>query len=349
MTSIPKMISAGGRKIGLTSAIAFYNNKSEGLKMINFTDTANKAGLSFSPVAIRTLWVNITRRCNQTCVHCHVEASPGRTEQMSRATIEQCLKVIESLEACENLDITGGAPELHPDFDYMVSEARKMGKRVIVRHNLTITVDGDPDLGSSKEYLPRFFAENAVTILASLPHYEEQITDRIRGRGVFRKSIESIRQLNSLGYGQPGSGLVLNLVHNCYGPVSLRERDKLQQEFKEALDSRYGLAFNSLMAVTNMSIGRFRSHLKKLNTLEEYTDKLKGSFSPEASDTLVCRYLVSVGCNGNLYDCDFNQALGIKVSGPSTSVYNLDASVLLNRKINFGLHCFGCMAGGGSS
>ena len=314
----------------------------------NFINTTKNKSRELSPVAIQTLWVNITRRCNQACAHCHVEASPSRTEQMSRDTIEQCLKVISELPGCENLDITGGAPELHPDFDYLVLEARKMGKQVTVRHNLTVTVDGDPSSQISKEYLPDFFAKNKVKILASLPHYDVEITDQVRGKDVFQKSIKAMRRLNSLGYGHPESGLVLNLVHNCDGPISPDERDRLEIKFKEILSNRYGLVFNSLLAVTNMPIGRFHSHLKEQNTLKEYTRKLENSFSPEYVTGLVCRYLISVGYDGSLYDCDFNQVLGIKVSGHSTEIYSFNSSELLTRKIRFGNHCFGCTAGGGS-
>lgn len=320
------------------------------MERVDFIATLKKAGLTFSPVSIKTLWVNITSRCNQACAHCHVGASPDRTEKMSRATVEQCLEVISKLDSCENLDITGGAPELHPDFDFMVLEARKMEKQVTIRHNLTVTIDGDSGSGASKEYLPHFFAENGVTVLASLPHYDEQITDQVRGPGVFKKSINAIRQLNSLGYGQPDSKLILNLVHNYEGPISKEGKDQLEEEFKKALFTRYGLLFNSLLVVTNMPIGRYRSHLQMRGVLEEYTRSLEDSFSPKSVDGLVCRYLVSVGHDGRLYDCDFNQMLGVEVSNPiPASVYRFDYTALLHRKIKFGTHCFGCTAGGGSS
>jgi radical SAM/Cys-rich protein len=320
-------------------------------KMANnrFENTLDNNNLVVDPVTIRTLWVNITRRCNQACTHCHIEASPDRTEQMSREILEQCLKVIGEFTACEELDITGGAPELHPDFNYLVSEARRMGKQVTVRHNLTITLDGDSVSHASKEYLPDFFAENEVKLLASLPHYDEEITDRTRGKGVFQKSIQTMQRLNSLGYGHPDSGLVLNIVHNSDGPISTDERDQLETKFKEVLSDRHGLVFNSLLAVTNMPIGRFRSLLKERNTLKEYTKKLENNFNPGSVTGLVCRHLISVGYDGSLYDCDFNQVLGLKVSGHSTGINNFDLPALLNRKIRLGNHCFGCTAGGGSS
>lgn len=304
--------------------------------------------LKVNPVAIQTLWINITKRCNQSCTHCHVEASPSRTEQMSRETLEQCLQVLSESPGCTELDITGGAPELHPDFDYLILEARKMSKQITVRHNLTVTVDGDPNSSIRKHYLPDFFAENKIKILASLPHYDEKITDQKRGEDVFQKSIQSIRHLNSLGYGRPDSGLILNLVHNCEGPISMDEKAYLESTFKEKLFAHYGLVFNSLLIVVNMPIGRFRNLLKEQYRLEEYRRELENEFNPESVDRLVCRYLISVGYDGSLYDCDFNQVLGIKISGHSTGINNYNSSALLKRKIRFGNHCFGCTAGGGS-
>lgn len=319
------------------------------MKNNKFVNTLNNYNLMVDPLTIRTLWVNITSRCNQACTHCHVGASPNRTEQMSREILEQCLKVLHKLPACEELDITGGAPELHPDFDYLVSEARKMGKQVTVRHNLTVTLDGDFISRADKEYLPDFFAKNEVKLLASLPHYDEKITDQTRGKGVFQKSVQAIQRLNSLGYGHFDSGLILNLVHNSDGPISTDERDQLEIKYKEILTEKYSLMFNSLLAVTNMPIGRFRSLLIERNALKEYTNTLKNNFNPGSVKELVCRHLISVGYDGSMYDCDFNQVLGLKVSGHSTGIHNFDASELLSRKIKFGNHCFGCTAGGGSS
>jgi radical SAM/Cys-rich protein len=303
--------------------------------------------LEFKPISIQTLWLNITRRCNQSCIHCHVGASPQRTEQMSRATIERCLEVISGLESCDRLDITGGAPELHPDFQYLVMTARKLDKKVVVRHNLTITLDGDPSSGEARGYIPDFYAENNVEILASLPHYTEQVTDMIRGPGVFRKSIMALRRLNELGYSRPGSGLVLNVVFNCDGPVSTAERASLEIEFKKELFEKHGVIFNGLLAVTNMPVGRFRSRLSEQGTLEEYITKLADSFDQSAVGSLVCRNLISVGYDGRLYDCDFNQMLGMEIE--NTSIFSFDISRLLDRRIRVGPHCFGCTAGGGSS
>jgi radical SAM/Cys-rich protein len=305
--------------------------------------------LRLSPTSIETLWVNVTRLCNQACSHCHVDASPSRTEQMSRYTVDRCLEILEQYEQCQNLDITGGAPELNPNFEYFVIEARKLKKHVIVRHNLTVIFDGDPQTGEKKGYLPEFFAEHQIEILASLPHYKQDLTDSVRGYGVFSKSIEGIHQLNAVGYGKENTGLILNLVYNASGPVSPKERAELETRFKQEL-SKYGLMFDKLYAVTNVPINRFHSQLQCSGTYNEYVDTLLAAFNPEAASEVVCCSLISVGYDGRLYDCDFNQMLGMQITDrePMT-VFNFDFDTLIKRKILFASHCFGCTAGGGSS
>lgn len=316
----------------------------------SFKTAMKKAGMDISPVSIETLWVNITRRCNQACLHCHVEASPDRTEMMGRRTIDRCLEVIAGLDQCRTLDITGGAPELHPDFEHLVVRAGKLKKRVVVRHNLTVVFYRDPDTGVIKDYLPGFFAENRVEVLASLPHFTPFITDGIRGNRVFQMSIEALSRLNDLGYGQSGSGLRLNMVYNHDGPVSSAERAALEARFKQELLTGYGVRFNSLLAVTNMPAGRFRSRLRDGGVLKSYMGELRNSFHPEAAAGPVCRQLISVGHDGRLYDCDFNQTLGLPVAGGRhPDIFSFNARDLLDREIRFGDHCFGCTAGGGSS
>lgn len=305
--------------------------------------------LRLSPTSIETLWVNVTRLCNQACTHCHVDASPARTEQMSRSTVEHCLEILGQYEQCHNLDITGGAPELNPNFEYFVIEARKLKKHVIVRHNLTVIFDGDPQTGEKKGYLPEFFAEHQIEILASLPHYKQHLTDSVRGYGVFSKSIEGIRQLNAVGYGKEKTGLILNLVYNASGPVLPKERTELETRFKQEL-SKYGLMFDKLYAVTNVPINRFRSQLQRSGTYDEYMDVLLAAFNPKAAEEVVCRSLISVGYDGRIYDCDFNQMLGMQITAPEPmTVLNFDFDTLIKRKILFASHCFGCTAGGGSS
>ncbi|MCJ7515174.1 MAG: arsenosugar biosynthesis radical SAM protein ArsS [Dehalococcoidia bacterium] len=318
-------------------------------KRYDFYDALVRHDLKLSPISIETLWANVTRLCNQACRHCHVDASPRRTEQMARKTVDRCLEILQRYEQIKNLDITGGAPELNPYYDYFVIEARKLKKHVVSRHNLTVIFDGNPANEERKEYLPAFFAEHQVEILASLPHYEARYTDSVRGRGVFQRSIEGIRLLNTVGYGKRETGLILNLVYNASGPVSPKQRAELETRYKEEL-SKYRLIFNKLYAVTNMPVNRFRAQLRRSGTYDEYMKNLIINFDPEAARGVACRSLVSVGYDGRIYDCDFNQMLGMQIinSRPMT-VFDFDLEALINRKIRFGSHCFGCTAGGGGS
>ena len=316
----------------------------------DFQTVLGKYHVTVSPVSISTLWVNITRLCNQACVHCHVNASPDRKEQMNRATIDRCLDLLAENSSCNNLDITGGAPELNPNFDYFVVEARKLNKNVVVRHNITVIFDGNPQTGESKMYLPEFFAENRVEIVASLPHYTQEATDRIRGQGVFEKSLEGIRLLNAQGYGKDGSRLILNLVTNCDGPLSPADHAGLEKEFKRELLHNYGLVFNKLFTVTNIPINRFQMQLQQQGTYHEYMRGLVSAFSPEAADRVICRSLISVDYDGRIYDCDFNQMLNLPITDHEPeNIFKVDFKALIRRKIKFGSHCFGCTAGGGSS
>jgi radical SAM/Cys-rich protein len=231
-----------------------------------------------------------------------------------------------------------------------VVNARKLGKSVKIRHNLTVIFDGNPQTGETKEYLPEFFAENQVEIIASLPHFTKAIVDANRGTGVFDKSIEGIRKLNTLGYGKPGTDLILNLVYNCDGPVFPDEKQNLELAFRTALRSNYGLVFNGFLCVTNVPVNRFYSRLLQSNSYDEYMRKLVFAFNPDSVGNLVCRSLISVDYRGNIYDCDFNQMLNLQVCDPEpANLVNFDLNKLLNRQIQFGPHCFGCTAGGGSS
>ncbi|MFC2038190.1 arsenosugar biosynthesis radical SAM (seleno)protein ArsS [Chloroflexota bacterium] len=322
----------------------------ENEKTNSFPATLEEHNLTLPPLSFTTLWVNITRLCNQSCSHCHVGASPRRTEQMDRATMDSCIEILAKNESCLNLDITGGAPELNPDFHYLVDRARKLNKRIIVRHNLTVTLDGNPQTGEDMTYLPEYFAENHIELLASLPSYEKEATDLIRGEGVFEKSIRSLRLLNEQGYGSEDGEHVLNLVYNHNGPLSPDDRKALEADFKEEMRSRHGIFFNSLYTITNMSINRFREHLEETGEEKGYLNNLMEHFSETATDGLACRSLISVDHDGRLYDCDFNQALGLQIYNEKPMTVNdFEATTLLNRKIRFGEHCFGCTSGGGSS
>jgi radical SAM/Cys-rich protein len=306
--------------------------------------------LNLAPVRIETLQVNITKLCNQACQHCHVDASPKRTEMMNRLTLEKCLEILTDHPEIKNFDITGGAPELHPDFDELVTRARKLQKHVMVRHNLTVTFDGNPQTGESKAYLPQFFAANQVEVISSLPYYQEFFTDKQRGRGVFKKSIAGIRLLNELGYGKDETALMLNLVYNPVGAFLPASQASLEADFKRELLAKFGLFFNHLYTITNMPIHRFKEQLQRLGSYAAYMDKLLAAFNPEAAQGVMCRSLLSVGYDGRIYDCDFNQMLEMQIcNGKPMTVFDFDWAYLQRRSIRFDSHCYGCTAGAGSS
>jgi radical SAM/Cys-rich protein len=309
-------------------------------------------GVDVSPQAVDTLQVNITKLCNQVCRHCHVDASPSRTEMLSSEGMEKCLEILQRHPRIANLDITGGAPELHPAFDSFVERAVALGRHVMVRHNLTVQLDGHPGTGESKEYLPEFFARNRVEVISSLPYYQQYFTDAQRGAGVFGKSVEAMRRLNAVGYGAQWSGLVLNLVYNPVGPYLPAPQAALEADYRRELKAKFGLQFNRLYTITNMPINRFRLHLDKTGQLEAYMEKLVAAFNPAAAEGVMCRNLISVGYDGRIYDCDFNQMLELEAAGAAgqaLSIFDFDFEAVLRRRIRFGEHCFGCTAGAGSS
>ncbi|MCB0344764.1 MAG: arsenosugar biosynthesis radical SAM protein ArsS [Bdellovibrionales bacterium] len=319
------------------------------VQQFDFEDACLTNSLELSPLEISTLQVNITKLCNQACRHCHVDASPKRKEAMTRAHIETCLQILESHKQIATLDITGGAPELHPDFDFMVIGARRMGKHVIARHNLTVQLDGHPITGESKEYLPQFYADNTVEVVSSLPYYEEYFTDKQRGSGVFAKSITALQRLNAAGYGI-NEKLKLNLVYNPAGAFLPGEQSALERKFKQELKAKFNVVFNELYVITNMPIHRFKKQLKQLGQFENYMTKLVNAFNPSAAQNVMCRSLISVGFDGQLYDCDFNQMLDLQVAQTEPmTLDNFNYEELLKRRIVFGSHCFGCTAGSGSS
>ena len=318
----------------------------------DFENRLGLEGVDVSPLAVETLQVNITKMCNQACRHCHVDASPARTEMLSPEGMAKCLEILERHAQIGKLDITGGAPELHPGFDAFVEQAVRLGKHVMVRHNLTVQLDGHPKTGESKRYLPGFFARNRVEVISSLPYYQPYFTDAQRGSGVFEKSLEALRRLNAEGYGVEGGGLVLNLVYNPVGPYLPAAQPGLEADYKRELMAKFGVAFNHLYTITNMPINRFRLHLDKSGQLEAYMDKLLAAFNPAAAQGVMCRSLISVAHDGRIYDCDFNQMLELRaksLSGRPLSIFDFDFDEVLRRRIAFGEHCFGCTAGAGSS
>ncbi len=293
---------------------------------------------------LATLQINVGKVCNQTCTHCHVDAGPDRRESMTYETAKQVIDFL-ARSAVKTLDITGGAPELNPQFRMLVHEARKLDKQVIDRCNLTIL------LANGFTDLPEFLAEQQVSVVASLPCYLEENCDAQRGSGVFVKSIEAIRRLNGLGYAQPNSHLQLDLVYNPTGLSLPPEQQKLEASYKSELNARYGIRFNNLLTITNMPVSRFLDDLLRRGKYEEYLEKLIHSFNPGTIDNLMCRSLLSVDWNGYIYDCDFNQMLDLAITEDDGQVHitQLTDDLLSDREIRTANHCYGCTAGCGSS
>jgi radical SAM/Cys-rich protein len=309
-----------------------------------FDDAAAAAGHDpLRATAMTVLQMNVGRRCNQACRHCHVDAGPDRTEVMTPEVVEACLGLLESSDI-PTLDITGGAPELHPLFRDIVRRARAAGRHVMDRCNLTIT-----RLPSYAD-IPAFLAAHAVEVVASLPSFAARQTDAQRGEGVFEDSIAALRHFNELGYGIEGSGLVLNLVTNPVGAFLPPPQRALEADWKRELQRRYGIVFTRLYTITNMPISRYLQYLVDSGNLQAYMDKLVNAFNPSAVDGLMCRFTLSVAWDGRLYDCDFNQMIDVGTADDSPqTIFDATPAALLGRRIVVGPHCFGCTAGGGSS
>tara|TARA_Y100001968_G_scaffold74550_3_gene65977 strand:+ start:1101 stop:2063 length:963 start_codon:yes stop_codon:yes gene_type:complete len=293
---------------------------------------------------VQILQVNVGYKCNQACEHCHVDAGPNRKEMMDDFTISLIPKVIQKYNI-KILDITGGAPELHPKFKDLVIEANNLNIEIIDRCNLTILSE------PGYEYLANFLADNNVTITASLPCYIKENVDKQRGKGVFERSITGLKLLNSIGYGRKNSNLLLNLVFNPTGPNLPPDQNELEKSYKKELLEKYGIQFNNLLTIANMPIKRFSNYLKVTGQYIEYKDLLKSKFNPKTLPSVMCRESISVNWKGELFDCDFNQQLELcQREGPK------NINDLLEEKYNFkgnkiaiGDHCFGCTAGSGSS
>jgi radical SAM/Cys-rich protein len=294
---------------------------------------------------VETLQVNMGYKCNQSCVHCHVNAGPTRTEMMSRETMLEVVAYLKD-SGIQTLDITGGAPELNPYFRMLVTAAHDTGIHVMDRCNLTILHEpGQQDLGP-------FLADHAVEVVASLPCYLEDNVDRQRGKGVFEASVRALRSLNELGYGEPGTGLTLNLVYNPQGPVLPPGQAQLEHDYRRHLGERYGISFNRLFVLTNMPIQRFGSTLLSKGQFEHYMRLLKEAYQPRNLESVMCRSLLSVDWEGYVYDCDFNQMLGLGLQWKGRTRLHLKAlngSNLQGNPIVVKDHCYGCTAGQGSS
>lgn len=296
------------------------------------------------PKKLEILQINLGYMCNQVCEHCHVDAGPDRKEIMTIETMQQCLEVIKKTEA-HTLDLTGGAPEMNPNFRWFVEEASKVGiKDFIVRSNLTI-------IKANKKYhdLPEFFKKHKVHVVSSMPHWTRGKTDKQRGDGVFDKSIAALKSLNEVGYGMPNSELKLDLVYNPSGAFLPGDQKALENDFKKALKADFDINFHNLFAITNLPISRFLDYLIASENYEDYMTALVDAYNPAAVQNVMCTNTISVSWDGWLYDCDFNQMLNLKVASKVKHIAEYNEALLQNRNIIINQHCYGCTAGAGSS
>lgn len=294
-------------------------------------------------VELDTFQVNLGKMCNQVCNHCHVDAGPDRKEIMTKETMQECLDAIDKSK-CKTVDLTGGAPEMNPEFRWFVEQLSSKGKKIIVRCNLTIIV-------ANKKYhdLPEFYKKHNVEVISSLPCYTEGNTDSQRGDGVFSDSIKALKMLNDVGYGIDGTGLVLNLVFNPSGPNLPGDQLKLEADYKRVLKADFEIEFNNLFTITNLPISRYLQYLVASDNYNEYMEKLVNAYNPAAAEGVMCRNTISIGWDGYIFDCDFNQMLDLKVAvkGKHLTEFNLDD--IEQRNIIVNQHCYGCTAGAGSS
>ncbi|MCF6306504.1 MAG: arsenosugar biosynthesis radical SAM protein ArsS [Flavobacteriaceae bacterium] len=296
------------------------------------------------PKKLEVFQINLGYMCNQVCEHCHVDAGPDRKEIMTKETMLQCLEVIKKTEAT-TIDLTGGAPEMNPNFKWFVDEASKLGiKDFIVRSNLTI-------IRSNKKYydLPAFFKNHNVHVVSSMPHWTRGKTDKQRGSGVFDKSIKALQDLNAIGYGMPESDLKFDLVYNPSGAYLPGDQESMEREFKKALLEDFGIQFHNLFSITNLPVSRFLDYLIASDNYEDYMYSLVKAYNPLAIENVMCTNTISVSWNGWLYDCDFNQMLGLKVASKVKHISDYNEELLNNRNIIISQHCYGCTAGAGSS
>ena len=309
-----------------------------------FEEQLQRTGLfPLHATGITVFQINVGKLCNQTCRHCHVDAGPDRTESMSRETAELCMTALAGTDI-PTVDITGGAPELNPNFRWLVEQAHTLGRHIMDRCNLSVL------LIPSQTDLAKFLAAHRVEIVASLPYYRATQTDAQRGKGIFDKSIEALRLLNQLGYGREGSGLVLNLVHNPVGAFLPPKQDAIEAQFRKELRTRHGVEFNHLYSITNMPVSRFLEFLLESGNYDGYMERLANAYNPAAAAGVMCRYTLSVSWDGRLYDCDFNQMLELPVSQSAPQhIRDFDPAQLHHRRIVTGTHCYGCTAGSGSS
>ena len=314
-------------------------------KLPLFEANLNNLGFdSFCSSTVEILQINMGKMCNQVCEHCHVDAGPDRTEIMTRATMFQCLEALKDPQI-KTVDLTGGAPEMNPDFKWFVQELFKLNKEIIVRSNLTFITSNEKN-----KSLPQFFKDHKLVVISSLPCYTKDNTDAQRGEGVFDKSMEALKLLNDIGYGVAGSDLQLHLVYNPLGALLPPPQEKLKVDYQLALKRDFGISFNDLYTITNMPISRYLNYLLVSKKYEDYMQKLIEAFNPSTLSQLMCRNTISVGWQGELYDCDFNQMLEMPVTvADSLHISEYNSVNLKGRTIAIGQHCYGCTAGAGSS
>jgi len=310
-----------------------------------FVEKLNLNGHGLQRRAVDVLQVNLGRYCNLACIHCHVESGPTRREMMSRENVDAVLRFLAATTT-PVLDITGGAPELHPNFAYLIAAARALGRHVMDRCNLTVIFE------PGMEYLPEYFKRNEVELVCSLPCYSEENVDKQRGKGTFDASIRALQRLNDVGYGRPDGDLVLNLVYNPVGPHLPPPQEKLEQDYKRILAEQFGITFNHLYCLTNMPITRYATHLKLRGEYDRYRELLESNFNAATLDQVMCRNLISIGWDGSVFDCDFNQMLDLPITdgaGKRLDISSLTLAQLLKPSITIGDHCYACTAGAGSS
>lgn len=312
-------------------------------KIEEFIETLKKYEVSINRNLINTLQLNIGKKCNQACAHCHVNAGPTRTEEMTRETIDRILDLLKLSDNITTVDITGGAPELNENFGYLIAELYKLNINIIDRCNLSVLFE------KGQETTAAYLANYKVTIIASLPCYTEDNVDSQRGKDTYNKSILALKLLNKLGYGQEGSGLILNLVFNPLGTTLPPNQNELELDYKKSLQTEHGIIFNNLFTITNMPINRFAKTLIKNDEYNAYNDLLFNSFNYKAAENIMCKNQLSISWNGEIFDCDFNQALNIPIGGDKKTIWDVDNFNDVCQKISFENHCYGCTAGNGSS
>lgn len=313
--------------------------------LLAFADKIGLNGGGLRRCSVDVLQVNLGRYCNLACIHCHVEAGPTRKEMMSRENVDAVLGFLDKSKI-PTLDITGGAPELHGDFNYLVESARAIGRHVMDRCNLTVIFEPD------KDYLPEFFRRHRVELVCSLPCYSEENVDKQRGKGTFDDSIRALQIFNQLGYGQPDSGLTLNLVYNPVGPHLPPAQEKLELDYKRILKEQFDVTFNRLFCLSNMPITRYATHLKLRGEYDAYMKLLADNFNGATLDQVMCRNLISVGWDGRIYDCDFNQMLNLPLcrrTGAPMTIDDVTLEEIQDAAIAVDDHCYACTAGSGSS